>query len=321
MTVLDMNGDMLLYVFAGLGVFSFTVGAVQLVWNIWRGFLSYIMPWFWKTDLKSFGEWAVVTGATSGIGKAYAHELARRGLNVILISRCMERLKNVAAEIEKQHGQKTRIIQADFTGGYSIYEGIEEKLKGLEIGILVNNVGMIYAGYFCRLLDIINPAEKLIQVINCNILSVTQMSIMLLPEMIKRKKGLIINISSEMASHPHAMSNIYSSTKGFINYFSRSLHAEYKDKGIIVQCVMPLVVSTNMAYNLNPNLLVKDPDSYAKEALGTVGYSTFTSGCLSHALQHYALNFFLPGWFRLSNLSIRQLERFASKYQKKNKEE
>uniref|UniRef100_A0A8C4X7H3 Hydroxysteroid (20-beta) dehydrogenase 2 n=1 Tax=Erpetoichthys calabaricus TaxID=27687 RepID=A0A8C4X7H3_ERPCA len=224
----------------------------------------------WKSSLFCF--LSVVTGATSGIGKAYAHELARNGLNVILISRSMERLKNVATEIEKQHGQKTRIIQADFTEGYSIYEGIEEKLKGLEIGILVNNVGMIYAGYFCRLLDTTNPAQ-----VNCNTLDLYCSS--------HRKKGLIINISSEMASHPHPMGNIYSSTKVFVNFFSRSLHAEYKGKGIIVQCVMPLLVSTNMTYNLNPNLLVKDPDSYAKEALSTVGYSTFTSGCLSHALQ------------------------------------
>uniref|UniRef100_A0A8C4S3Y5 Hydroxysteroid (20-beta) dehydrogenase 2 n=1 Tax=Erpetoichthys calabaricus TaxID=27687 RepID=A0A8C4S3Y5_ERPCA len=175
---------------------------------------------------------------------------------------------------EKQHGQKTRIIQADFTEGYSIYEGIEEKLKGLEIGILGN---------------IKNKVQwlKLIQVINCNILSVTQVNCNTLDLYCSshRKKGLIINISSEMASHPHPMGNIYSSTKVFVNFFSRSLHAEYKGKGIIVQCVMPLLVSTNMTYNLNPNLLVKDPDSYAKEALSTVGYSTFTSGCLSHALQ------------------------------------
>uniref|UniRef100_A0A674IPJ2 Uncharacterized protein n=1 Tax=Terrapene triunguis TaxID=2587831 RepID=A0A674IPJ2_9SAUR len=98
----------------------------------------------------------MVTGATSGIGRAYAQELAKRGLNVVLISRSLQKLKQVAAEIEEQHGRRTRVIEADFTQGSEIYESIQTTLQGLEIGILVNNVGMFYAMGPVNFLDVPN---------------------------------------------------------------------------------------------------------------------------------------------------------------------
>nr|XP_025036710.1 very-long-chain 3-oxoacyl-CoA reductase-like [Pelodiscus sinensis] len=101
----------------------------------------------------------VVTGATSGIGKAYAHELAKRGLNVVLISRSMPKLKQVAAEIEEQHGRSTRVVEADFTQGSEIYASIDAALQGLEIGILVNNVGMTYAPRPVNFLDVRDPEK------------------------------------------------------------------------------------------------------------------------------------------------------------------
>nr|KAF6433585.1 hydroxysteroid 17-beta dehydrogenase 3 [Molossus molossus] len=112
----------------------------------WVRFSKCIYLHFWKvlprSFLKSMGQWAVITGAGDGIGKAYSFELARQGLNVVLISRTLEKLQAVAMEIESTTGSSVRIIQADFTKD-DIYGYIEEKLKGLEIGILVNNVGML----------------------------------------------------------------------------------------------------------------------------------------------------------------------------------
>ncbi|KAF4019495.1 hypothetical protein G4228_011325 [Cervus hanglu yarkandensis] len=109
-------------------------------------FSKCIFLHFWKvlprSFLKSMGEWAVITGAGDGIGKAYSFELARQGFNVVLISRTLEKLQAIAAEIEWTIGSTVKIIQADFTKD-DIYEYIKEKLKGLEIGILVNNVGML----------------------------------------------------------------------------------------------------------------------------------------------------------------------------------
>ncbi|EHB09650.1 Testosterone 17-beta-dehydrogenase 3 [Heterocephalus glaber] len=102
--------------------------------SFWRAVPSSLLP--------SMGQWAVITGAGDGIGKAYSFELARQGLNVILISRTLEKLQTIATEIEKTTGRNVKIIQTDFTKD-DIYDYIKENLKGLEIGVLVNNVGMI----------------------------------------------------------------------------------------------------------------------------------------------------------------------------------
>ncbi|MBN3312708.1 GBB2 protein, partial [Atractosteus spatula] len=180
-------------------------------------------------------EAGLVTGATSGIGKAYAIELARRGLDLVLISRSEKKLMAVATHIEAQFGRQTRVIQADFTEGATIYPGISEQLTGLEIGILVNNVGMNYAGMLVHFLDVPNPEQRISDVISCNILSVTQMTRIILPQMVERGRGLIINLSSEAASEPQPMLTLYSATKIFITYFSRGLNAEYRSRGITVQ--------------------------------------------------------------------------------------
>uniref|UniRef100_A0A8C3SA07 Uncharacterized protein n=1 Tax=Chelydra serpentina TaxID=8475 RepID=A0A8C3SA07_CHESE len=171
-------------------------------------------------ELARYGAWAVVTGATSGIGRAYAHELVKRGLNVVLISRSLQKLKQVAAEIEEQHGRSTRVIEADFTQGSEIYESIQTTLQGLEIGILVNNVGMVYAPGLVNFLDVPN-IEKMTRIV--------------LPQMLTRKKGVIINLSSEGGRHPQPLATMYCATKRFVDFFSRGLEAEYHSQGILVQ--------------------------------------------------------------------------------------
>ncbi|XP_075771512.1 very-long-chain 3-oxoacyl-CoA reductase-like isoform X2 [Pelodiscus sinensis] len=267
-------------------------------------------------ELATYGAWAVVTGATSGIGKAYAHELAKRGLNVVLISRSMPKLKQVAAEIEEQHGRSTRVVEADFTQGSEIYASIDAALQGLEIGILVNNVGMTYAPGPVNFLDVRDPEKRVSDIVNCNVLSVAQMTRIVLPQMLTRRKGVVINMSSEAGRHPVPLAAMYSATKVFVDFFSRSLEVEYRAQGIIVQSVLPLLVSTNMTHNICPSLYVKTADDFAREALNTVGISNQTSGCLSHYLQSLVCALLLPDWLRLSPLGLKlswaMWEKFAS---------
>ncbi|MBN3299490.1 DHB12 reductase, partial [Amia calva] len=298
-------------VLAAIGALTLAVWLVRFGWGCWVGIRSYILSQYWSTDLRRYGRWAVVTGATSGIGRAYADELARRGLDVVLISRSAERLQAAAREIASQYGCAVQVLQADFTEGGGIYPGIASALTGLDIGILVNNVGMNYTSKLAHFLDVPNAEERITQLINCNILSVTQMSRIVLPQMIDRGRGLIINISSEAASRPQPLLTLYSASKIFLTYFSRCLHAEYRSRGVTVQCVTPFMVSTNMTGNLPVSPLVKRASDYAREALDTVGHSTFTSGCLSHALQHATLTVVFPGWYRLSRLGVHLTERYG----------
>ncbi|XP_066445425.1 very-long-chain 3-oxoacyl-CoA reductase-like [Eleutherodactylus coqui] len=276
--------------FTLFGVLAASYIVITQAWRAIRGLRCHLLSRWWRTDVTQYGQWAVVTGATDGIGKAYALELAKRGMDVVLISRTMEKLERVAAEIEKESGCKIKCIQADFTNGSHIYRKVQEELKGLDIGVLVNNVGMKISEISSKFLDAPNLEKMLDSTINCNILSAVQMTRIVLPQMVQRKKGLVINISSETGNRPYPMALIYSASKVFVDFFSRGLHTEYKSQGITVQCVMPLFVSTDMTNKMKTNIFVKSADAFAREALNTVGYTERTSGCLSHSLQSYALN-------------------------------
>ncbi|XP_010945101.1 very-long-chain 3-oxoacyl-CoA reductase-B [Camelus dromedarius] len=264
-------------------------------------------PW-----LRAHGAWAVVTGATSGIGRAYAHELARRGLNIVLISRDPSKLEHEAKEIERLYGRSTRVIQADFTGGLEIYEPIEAGLKDLEIGILVNNVAKQYADNLGKLLDFEDTAQKLSDIINCNMMSVVQMTRIVLPQMVTRRKGIIINISSIVDRNPFPFIAMYGATKAFVRSFSASLKAEYSSEGVLVQTVSPFIVETNMTLAMKNRFLVVNAHDFARQALDTLGLTSYTPGCLRHALQGLLLAIFLPSWFCCSREGVKLLSLFAN---------
>ncbi|NP_001315991.1 very-long-chain 3-oxoacyl-CoA reductase-like [Poecilia reticulata] len=296
-------------VLAVFGLFILALSLLKLTWKCCRGFRQYVLSSLRKANLQAYGQWAVVTGATSGIGKAYAIELARRGLDVVLIGRSVERLHKVAKEIKHRYGRKTHTIRVDFTEGGSIYPTIAHELHDMQIGILVNNVGIICNDHFAYFLETPDPGKKITEIINCNVLAGPQMTSLILPRMVLRGRGLIINISSEMGLRPHPLVALYSASKTFVIHFSQSLHAEYKSVGITVQCVTPFMVSTNMTNNLKVNLFVKSAPGFVYDALNTVGHSTFTSGCLSHALQSVAFSILVPDWLRMSTFFIRWLRK------------
>jgi NAD(P)-dependent dehydrogenase (short-subunit alcohol dehydrogenase family) len=84
-------------------------------------------------DVASQGKWAVVTGATDGLGKAFAHALANKGLDIVLVSRTLEKLESVAAEIKQKYGVETRIVEADLTEGQRVYSKIGKAIEELEV--------------------------------------------------------------------------------------------------------------------------------------------------------------------------------------------
>nr|KAF6484888.1 hydroxysteroid 17-beta dehydrogenase 3 [Rousettus aegyptiacus] len=205
---------------------------------------------------------------------------ARQGLNVVLISRTLEKLQAIAVEIEVTTGSSVKIIQVDFTKD-DIYEYIKEELKGLEIGILVNNVGMLPSFLPSHFLNTPGDIQSLI---HCNITSVVKMTQLILKDMESRRRGLILNISSGVALFPWPLYSMYSSSKAFVYTFSKALQAEYKAKGIIIQVLTPYAVSTRMTDYLNTNLITKTADEFVKESLNYVMIGDETCGCLAHEI-------------------------------------
>ncbi|KAM7092823.1 17-beta-hydroxysteroid dehydrogenase type 3 [Molossus nigricans] len=283
----------------------------------WVRFSKCIYLHFWKilprSFLKSMGQWAVITGAGDGIGKAYSFELARQGLNVVLISRTLEKLQAVAMEIESTTGSSVRIIQADFTKD-DIYGYIEEKLKGLEIGILVNNVGMLPSLLPSHFLDTPHVIQS---VIHCNITSVVKMTQLVLRHMESRRKGLILNISSGVALFPWPLYSMYSASKAFVCTFSKALQAEYKAKGIIIQVLTPYAVSTPMTKHLNTSPITKTADDFVRESLNYITLGDATCGCLGHTIMASLLGL-VPSWAFYSSTFKKLLLTHYTNYLKRN---
>jgi 17beta-estradiol 17-dehydrogenase / very-long-chain 3-oxoacyl-CoA reductase len=232
-------------------------------------------------------------------------------MNIILVSRTLTKLEAVAKEIEKTFNVETAVIDVDFTSGPEIIDKIKERVKGKEIGVLVNNVGMCYSApeNFLKIPD----REKFIQnIIKCNITSMPMMCSIVLPQMVQRKKGVIINISSLSALVPSAQLCVYSASKAFAHKFSEDLSAEYENQGIIIQSVLPGPVATNMTKIETGSLIIPTPKDYVESALKTVGFSEFTAGYWTHTVLQFTaqfVNFLLPSAYLFIEFKVLQFVR------------
>jgi len=276
-------------------------------------------------DLKTLGKWAVVTGSTDGIGKSYAKELARRGLNVFLMSRNKERLNATVEEIRKiAPNVETKIFVIDFgeADAHFYQTAVTEALKNLEIAILVNNVGMGYP-YPEEFLKIRGGDEKFLQtLITVNCTAAVQMTRVILPAMLARKKGAIVNVASGQAFSPAPYMTVYAACKSFIDYFTRGIRSEYAGSGVIFQVVYPFFVATKLSGMVKRTFWIAIPDEFASAALDTVGVVDATCGSFSHELQGVGVNI-LPKCIRIMvfKKSLKDVrDKFLRKEQKQQQE-
>jgi len=202
-----------------IGLFYTIKWVFKTLCNLHEAFKTFVLPLFWPRNLpEEYGSWAVVTGCSKGIGLNYAHELAKKGMNLVLIARKADLLNEIADDIKSKYAVKVDVIIADFGKGVDIYKNIEESLADKDIGILVNNVGVAYdrLNYFHEFSE-----ENMWNMINVNVCSMTLMTKMILPGMLRKKRGAIINISSVAAMGPQPFATIYSATKAYVDFFSR----------------------------------------------------------------------------------------------------
>jgi short-subunit dehydrogenase len=191
-----------------------------------------------KVDYR--GRTALITGASAGIGAAFAKGLANRGCNVVLVARRGDRLKQLGAELERNHGITATPITADLSANdapASIYAAVQA--QGIQIDILVNNAGFGIYGRF----ETFDPARDH-DLIMVNVAAYVGLTHQFLPDMISRSDGAIINVSSAAAFQTLPYQITYAASKAFVQSFSDGLWAENRETGIRVISCAPAATDT-----------------------------------------------------------------------------
>jgi uncharacterized protein len=184
---------------------------------------------------------AVVTGASSGLGKVYADRLAKRGYDVVLVARRKERLETLSRQLQQKYGVRAEVLVADL-GNQADLQRVGDAIAADErITLLVNNAGTSAAKPSINL-----PVETVHHQMNVNAKSVTHLSLAILPNFVKRNSGTLINIGSVLSFFALPFSTSYSATKAHVMLFTIGLRDELANSGVRVQLVLPASTDTEI---------------------------------------------------------------------------
>jgi short-subunit dehydrogenase len=187
---------------------------------------------------KDAGKWALVTGASSGIGEAFARELVRRGHAVVIVARRADRLEKLAEELGGP--DKAIAIAADLVRSDEITRLHQMVLdRGLEVDLLVNNAGVGHTGPFVD-----EPMERILGMVDLNVRAVTEMTRRFLGDMVDRKRGTIVNVVSTSAFQPVPFLSVYAATKAYVLSLTEGLEVELQGTGVRVQALCPGLTAT-----------------------------------------------------------------------------
>jgi short-subunit dehydrogenase len=185
---------------------------------------------------------AVVTGASSGIGEAFARQLARDGYQIVAHGRRRERLEALAAELREGDGVEVEVVIADLSRDDDLHR-MEAFLAGHPVDVLVNNAGMTHLAPFHEL-----EVATIEEMIRVHVLALTRLTHAVLHGMMERGRGTIINVSSDgvFVTYPAPVMVTYAATKAYVNTFTRALHRLAGEHGVRVQALCPGFVTSEI---------------------------------------------------------------------------
>ena len=240
--------------------------------------------------MNQYGPWALVAGASEGIGAAFAQALAKRGLNLVLLARRAEKLYDLAQHIESTYGVQTEGYSIDLAEVESVRSVIADFKE--EIGLLVYNAAYSPIGYFKDVAE-----EDLQQVIDVNIRTPLSMTKLLSQKMIPRKKGGIILMSSLSGLQGSPKIATYSATKSFNTILAEGLWHELKNENIDVLACNAGAVRTpgylsSADHKDAPGTL--DPDQVVEETLSSLGYKPSVTPGVTNKIAKFVMGRLLP---------------------------
>jgi short-subunit dehydrogenase len=236
-------------------------------------------------ELKRYGKWCLVTGASSGIGLEFARAVAGEGLNLVLVARRRDRLEALAGELNERNGIETRVIVQDLSLPDAV-DQVGRQTGDIEVDMLVLNAGL---GYYGSFLDM--GEEEIARMISLNCTSAALIARRFIPGMIQRKRGAVIVVSSVLGFFPGPWASLYSATKAFDLMFGESLRQELKAAGVDMLSLCPASTATEFhdvasgrrpGEGTEPKSRQDDPADIVRMAL--------------HALGRKSTVFTLDGW-------------------------
>ncbi|KAI9677708.1 MAG: hypothetical protein M1829_002480 [Trizodia sp. TS-e1964] len=241
--------------------------------------------------------WALVTGASDGIGKEYALQLAQKGYNIILVSRTAAKLDALAAEIDVEYHSETKVLAMDFArDDPADYARLKDLIEGLDIAILINNVGK---SHDIPVPFLLTPQQEMVDIITINCIATLKVTQIVASAMVQRKRGLILTMGSFGGLLPTPLLATYSGSKAFLQQWSTALGSELKPHGIDVQFVLSYLVTSSMSKVRRTSALIPSPRNFVRAALSKIGRSGGAQGMAytstpywSHGLMHWALSSF-----------------------------
>ncbi|KAK5806155.1 hypothetical protein VI817_000413 [Penicillium citrinum] len=251
-------------------------------------------------SLRSFGppgSWAVVTGASDGLGKEFALQLAKAKFNIVLVSRTESKLVTLSEEITKQYPNvQTKILAMDFSRNSDAdYTALSALVSDLDVSILVNNVGLSHSipVPFAQ-----TPASEMADIITINCTGTLRVTQLVVPGMVQRRRGLILTMGSFGGLLPTPLLATYSGSKAFLQQWSTALGGELASYGIEVELVQAYLITSAMSKIRRASASIPTPRAFVRSVLSKIGRSGGSSSYAYSSSPYWSHG--LMAWFLTS---------------------
>jgi short-subunit dehydrogenase len=230
---------------------------------------------------EKYGSWAVVTGASSGIGAEYARQIAAKGLNIVLVARRKARMEALATELEHQYKVSTKVVECDVAQD-GFLQIILDATKDLDVGLLINNAGVNCEGQFFR-----GDLARNLQMIQVNVKAPFALAYEYGKQFVEKGKGGIIFTASTSAFNAYPYLSHYAATKAYILSLAESMNYEFKDKNVDIMAICPGMTKSEMTKGMKDSMILMEAQPVVAAALDGLGHTAFVVPGMINKLQTF----------------------------------